>query len=81
MTQAIINLGEYQDRILTIVKGKYGFKNKSQAINFVVNKFGEEMLEPELRPEYVQKIRTMKIKEKPIKYKSIDDLRKEIENA
>ena len=81
MTQAIINLGEYQDRILTIVKGKYGFKNKSQAINFVVNKFGEDMLEPELKPEYVQKIKTMQIKEKPVKYKSINDLRKEIENV
>ncbi|MBT3836125.1 DUF2683 family protein [Candidatus Woesearchaeota archaeon] len=77
----MINLGEYEDRILTIVKGKFGFKNKSQAINFVVNKYGEDLLEPELKPEYVQKIKTMQVKEKPIKYKSINDLRKEIENA
>jgi hypothetical protein len=81
MAQAMINLGEYEDRILTIVKGKFGFKNKSQAINFVVNKYGEDLLEPELKPEYVQKIKTMQVKEKPIKYKSINDLRKEIENA
>ena len=79
MAQAMINLGEYEDRILTIVKGKFGFKNKSQAINFVVNKYGEDLLEPELKPEYVQKIKTMQVKVKPIKYKSINDLRKEIE--
>ena len=81
MAQAMINLGEYEDRILTIVKGKFGFKNKSQAINFVVNKYGEDLLEPELKPEYVQKIKTMQVKEKQIKYKTINDLRKEIENA
>ena len=28
MVQAIIDLGEHEDRVLTIVKGKYRFKNK-----------------------------------------------------
>jgi hypothetical protein len=50
MAQAIVKFGEHEDRILTIVKGKYGFRNKSQAVNFVINKFEEELLEPELRP-------------------------------
>lgn len=56
MVQAIINLEEHKDRVLTIVKGKYGLKNKSQAINFVIGKFEEELLEPELRPEYKDKL-------------------------
>ena len=56
MTQAIVRLGEYEDRILQIVKGKFGLKNKSDAVNFVIQKYDEEMLEPELRPEYVTKI-------------------------
>ena len=34
MAQAIINIGEREDRILTIIKGKYGIKNKSDAVNF-----------------------------------------------
>ena len=42
MVQAVINLGEYEDRILTIVKGKFGFKNKSEAVNFVIDKFEKE---------------------------------------
>ena len=57
MAQAVVDFGEREDRVLTIVKGKYGFKNKSQAINFVISKFEKEFLEPELRPEYERKIK------------------------
>jgi len=78
MVQAIIDLGEFEDRILTIVKGKYGFKNKSEAVNFVIDKFEEEFLEPKLRPEYVKKIKKIKIQKGKI-YKNLDELRKKIE--
>ena len=80
MVQAIINLEDREDRVLTIVKGKYGLKNKSDAVNFVINKFEEELLEPQLRPEYVEKLIKIK-KQKGIKFKNIKDLRKRIENA
>ena len=56
MVQAIINVGNHEDRVLTIVKGKYGLRNKSDAVNFVINKFEEELLEPQLRPEYKVKL-------------------------
>lgn len=80
MVQAIVNLGEYEDRLLTIVRGKFGLKNKSDAVNFVISKYGNELLEPELRPEYkAELLKTDKGKFK--KFTSIDDLRKEIENA
>ena len=79
MVQAIINLEEHKDRVLTIVKGKFGFKNKSQAINFVIGKFEEEFLEPELGPEYIKKLHKIK-KQKGISFKSVNDLRKKIEN-
>ena len=36
MVQAIIHLGEQEDRVLNIIKGKYGLKNKSEAINLVI---------------------------------------------
>jgi len=80
MTQAIVDLGEYEDRVLTIVKGKYGLKNKSDAVNFVINKFEEEFLEPELKPEYVKKIKRIE-KEKSIQFRSIKELRELIENG
>lgn len=78
MVQAIINIGEHQDRLLTIVKGKFGFRNKSEAINFVIKKYEEECLEPELRPEYKEKIGFLE-KQKGKSFKNIMELRKIIE--
>jgi len=80
MVQAIIDLGEHENRLLTIIRGKFGLKNKSEAVNFVIDKYGEEILEPELRPEYKEEL--LKVdKGKFKKFASIDDLRKEIENV
>jgi aspartate aminotransferase-like enzyme len=75
MTQAIVNFGEREDRVLNIVKGKFGFKNKSDAVNFVIEQFEEKMLEPELRPEYLTKLEKVR-KGKYLKFDSIDELRK-----
>jgi hypothetical protein len=80
MVQAIVNLGEHEDRLLVIVKGKFGLKNKSEAVNFVINHYGNELLEPKLRPEYKEEL--LKIdKGKFKRFTSIDNLRKEIENV
>jgi len=59
MVKARININQNANRVLNIVKEKYGLKNKSEAINLVVSKFEENLLEPELRPEY--KIKLAKI--------------------
>ena len=75
MVQAMIQLNEHEDRVLTIVKGKYGLKTKSEAINLVIKKFEQEFLEPELRPEYKEKLNLIQ-KGKYTSYKSIDELRK-----
>jgi len=68
MVQAIVNLNEHENRVLNIVKGKFGLKNKSEAINLIIKKYEEELLEPELRPEYIEKIRERE-KEPTIKVK------------
>jgi len=80
MTQAIIELGDHEDRVLNIVKGKYGFRNKSDAVNFVIAKFEEELLEPELRPEYAEKLGEI-LNQKSARFKSVEALRKSIEHA
>jgi hypothetical protein len=79
MVQAVINIDEHANRILNIVKAKFGLQDKSQAINLVVNEYEEGFLEPELRPVYIKKLKKIN-KEKGIKFKSIDELRKIIEN-
>ena len=75
MVKAIIEIPERENRILNIVKGQHGFTTKEQAITMIIKLYGEEMLEPELRPEYVEKL--MRIdKEKGIPFKNIEELRK-----
>lgn len=80
MTQTLVKLGEHENRILQIIKGKYGFRNKSDAVNFIIDKFEEYFLEPELRPEYLEKLGRIE-KEKGIQFKNIKELRDSIENA
>lgn len=80
MVQSLVTLGEHEDRVLTILKGKFGLRNKSEVINFVIDEYEKEFLEPELRPEYREellKIDSAKFK----KVVSIDDLRQEIEDV
>lgn len=80
MVQSIIDLGEDEDRILNIVKAKYGLKNKSQAVAFVAKKYEDAFLEPELNPEFIVQLNVAK-KEKGLKFGSVNELRKHIENA
>lgn len=68
MVQAIINLDEHENRVLNIIKGKYGLKNKSEAINLIIKEYEKELLEPELRPEYIEKMRKRE-KEPTVKVK------------
>ncbi len=80
MVQAIINIEEETNRVLNIIKAKFGLKDKSEAINVMAEQYEKELLEPQLRPEYIAKLQRIK-SEKGIRFKSIDDLRKHIENA
>ena len=74
MVKSTIEIPENENRVLNIIKGKYGFKNKEQAFIFLLQEY-EKNLEPEIRPEYLDKL--MKIgKQKGIPFKNIDELRK-----
>ena len=75
MVQAMIQLNEHEDRVLTIVKGKYGLKTKSEAINLVIEKFEQEFLEEKLRPEYKEKLDMIR-KGKYNSYKTLEELKK-----
>ncbi|MBI5392895.1 DUF2683 family protein [Candidatus Woesearchaeota archaeon] len=75
MVQTVINIDEHSNRILNIVKAKHGLNDKSQAINLVVREYEECHLEPELRPEYIEKLSKIR-KGKYTSFRSIDDLRK-----
>ena len=73
MVQAVIDIEDKTNRVLNIVKAKFGLKDKSEAINLVVTEYEESFLEPQLRPEYKTKI------EKIVKGKHVS--RKQLEEA
>lgn len=75
MVQAMINIDEKANRVLNIVKAQYGLKDKSEAINFVVDEYEENFMEPEIRPEYLEKLKKIR-NGKYKKFSSIDELRK-----
>ena len=76
MVQNIIVIGENEDRILNIVKAKYGLKNKSQAVAFIASKYEDAFLEPELRPEYIEKLQKIRKEGYGNTFRSIEQLRK-----
>ena len=72
MVKAIINIDKHTNQVLNIVKAQYDLKDKSEAIEKVVDIYEEEVMEPELRPDYIEKIKKIR-KEKSIKVKSFED--------
>ena len=77
MVQAIIDIDEHTNRILNIIKAKFGLKDKSEAIDLMAEQYEKEILEPELRPEYIKKARRI-MKQKPIKVGTVSNLRKKL---
>jgi hypothetical protein len=69
MVQALINLNENTNRVLNIIKAKYDLNDKGEAVEFVVNKYIEFENDPELRPEFLEKMKKIR-KEKSVK---VDD--------
>lgn len=57
MVNAMINISDEANQILNIVKARHNLKDKSQAIDFVAREYGDELLEPELRPEFIERIK------------------------
>jgi hypothetical protein len=81
MVQAMIEISEEANHILNIVKARYKLKTKSQAIAKIVLECGENILEPEIRPEYAKKIKGIEKKGDFLRYSSVDELREKIEDA
>jgi hypothetical protein len=68
MVQALIKIDDNINRVINIVKAKYDLKDKGEAIEYIVERFIEYENEPELRPEFVEKMKKVR-KEKSIRVK------------
>ncbi len=57
MVKAVVDLDERANRLVNIVKAKHGLRDKSQAINKIILDYEQAFLEPQLRPEFVDKMK------------------------
>lgn len=71
----MIEIPEEVNHILNIVKARYNLKDKSEAISKVVTDYGIEILEPELRPEFISKMEKTR-KEKAIFIGGLEEFKK-----
>lgn len=80
MVKTMINLAEHEDRVLNIVKAKFGLKNKSEAVSLMVREYEAEHLEPELRPEYLERLEKLK-DAKRYRFSSMEEFDEIIKNV
>jgi hypothetical protein len=75
MVKAIINIDDHTNRILNIIKAKYGLKDKSAAIIKMAEEYENVILEPESKPEYIEKLKGIE-KTEAIEVGTVENLRK-----
>ena len=56
MVFAQVELDEYTNRVLNVLKAKFGLKDKSEAINKFAEIYGDELVEKEANDQYVKKV-------------------------
>lgn len=77
MVTAIIKIEDNTNQVLNIIKAKYNLKDKSKAIDVMAQEYAQEILDAELRPEYVRKLKKIKSK-KGVKFNNISGLKRKI---
>ncbi len=78
MPTAIVELNNKANRVVNIVKAMYNLKDKSQALNKMAEEYEHEILEMELKPEYLKKLKRIE-KEKSLKIKDVNEYFSQLE--
>lgn len=60
MVQALVKIDDNTNRVLNVVKAKFDLKDKGEAIKYVVSKYIDLVNEPELRPEFIERMKRIK---------------------
>jgi len=56
MVLARIDINDYTNKVLNVIKAKFGLKDKSEALNKFAEIFGNYFAEPEVDEEYVKRL-------------------------
>jgi hypothetical protein len=60
MPKAVVDLSEHANRIVNVVKARDGLRGKSEAIEAIVTAYEERILDPALRPEFVEDLQRIR---------------------
>jgi hypothetical protein len=77
---ARIELDPYANKVLAVLKAKYGLKDKSEAINKFAELYGEDVVDKDVNEEYIKKILEItskhleKHKNRKMSVKELDEL-------
>ena len=80
MVQALVTIDQNTNRVLNVIKAKFDLKDKGEAIKVLADQYIAQK-EPELRPEYVAKMKKQIKENKYIHIGSIKDFEKRYEGG
>ena len=71
-----LKISNYSNRVLGVVKEKYGYKDKSHALNKLLEMYGDEFVEREVKEDVILEViaEVEKLKKQKTKPMSKDDL-------
>ena len=75
MVQTLVTLTKYENKVINLIKDAFDLKSKNEAIELIIREKGTEILEPELRPEFIKEMQRV-AKEKPIHIGNLKNLNK-----
>jgi len=56
MVLARLSINEYSNKVLNVIKARFGLKDKSEALNRFAEMYGDDVVEKEANDKYIKKI-------------------------
>ena len=56
MVSARVDLSEYSNKVIGVIKAKFGLKDKTEALNKFIEIYGDDIIDKEASEDYVKKI-------------------------
>ncbi|MDP2946533.1 MAG: DUF2683 family protein [Nanoarchaeota archaeon] len=54
MVSARIEINEYANKVLAVIKAKFGLRDKSEALNKFIELYGDDFIEREPKEEFIK---------------------------
>lgn len=80
MVNINLQVDDYTNRVLGVIKEKFGFKDKSKALMYFAKLYGKDFIEYEVKDEYIDYLKNIEqnhMEKYGLRKKTIEDLRKE----